>query len=86
MLGQRFHRGIIRTAVGNPVIEPTQHRRGVRDRFMHPQMTRGRTKIGDMRALAVRGNLERRPCPRRGLLKHQRDRPTGQQAMRAGPR
>ena len=60
-------------AVLDRVIHPAQHRGGVGDRLLVPQLRAGRVQVGHVRALVVGADLERRAGAGGGLLEDQRD-------------
>ena len=55
------------------VVHAAEHARGVGDRLLVPHLRPARVEVGDVRALVVGRDLERRARARGGLLEDQRD-------------
>ena len=73
VLRQGLDRLLGEAAVLDPVEGPTEHPRGVLHRLLVTDLRAARLQVGDVRALVLRGDLERGAGPRRGLLEDQRD-------------
>ena len=71
--GERLDVGLPVAAELDSVVHPAQHGGGVGDRLLVPELGPGRVEVGDVGALVVGGDLERRPGPGRGLLEDERD-------------
>jgi len=73
MLGELLDCSLASSAILDPVVDPPQHPRRVRRRLLVADLRAGRVEVRDVGALVVRGHLERRARPGRGLLEDQRE-------------
>ena len=74
------------SAVLDAVEHAAEHPRGVFDRLLVAELGVVRAEVGDVSALVVRGDLERRPGAGGGLLEDQGDVAPGQPAAAVRPR
>ena len=72
-LGQLLHDLLAEPAVLDPVVDPTEDARGVLHRLLVADLGAARSQVGDVRALVVRGDLERDAGPGGGLLEDDGD-------------
>ena len=73
VVGERLDEVLVEAAVLDAVVQPAEHTRRVLDRLLVAHLRRLRVEIGHVRALVVRGHLERAARARRGLLEDQAD-------------
>ena len=73
VIGQDLDQLLVEAAVLDPVVDPAEHARCVLDRLLVPDLRPAGIEVRHVRALVVRGDLERTAGPGGGLLEDEAD-------------